>query len=59
MSRIRYTKTQAGTASRLGRNFLKRLDIGQLIDRNQPSRDTVSRVRIEAPTSLKKFGRAR
>ena len=49
------TKSVAGM---MGRGFLKRLDAGVMIDRNQVMSDRKSRKKIAAPTSLRGLVRA-
>lgn len=55
--RTRYTKTQSGASIRLGKNFLKRFDAGNMIDRTQPATDLTHRVHVPLPNGLMKFRR--
>lgn len=53
MKKIKRSRTKS-VAGMMGRGFLKRLDAGVLIDRNQVHSDGKSRHKIDAPSVLLK-----
>ena len=48
-----------GSAGIMAKNFLKNLDAGLMIDRNQPSQRKCAKKRIAADPNLMKFARPR
>jgi len=49
----RHTKRQAAIATRMGKDLLKRLDKGYLVDRRTRHADGKSRKRIAVPKGLR------